>query len=103
MDKTFKFQGDNAGFTPIHIAAFGNQVEIFKYIMAKLENKNPRNRFGVTPLHMVAEYGYFEICKHILENVEDRNPVNRFGFTPLDLAKQNKEYKIIGLFNAYNE
>ena len=40
-------------------------LEVCKYLMNKVDNKNPAENTGTTPLHCAADSGHLEICKFI--------------------------------------
>jgi ankyrin repeat protein len=56
---------DKKGFTPLHYAANGGQLNICQKIMDLLSDKNPRSSLGFTPLHVAATFGYLDICKYV--------------------------------------
>ena len=82
----------------LHIAAIKGHIDIYKFIMEKVADKNPFYR-GWTPLHFAAIDGHLEVCKLILENVKDKNPVSNNGRTPMDLAKSRNHLEIVKLFS----
>ena len=63
--------------TPLHISASYGSLEIFKYLLEKSCNKNPKNKYGVTPLHLAVTNGHFDICMLLIPNVLDINSSNR--------------------------
>ena len=104
--------GDAYGSTPLHYAAQENQLEICRFIIGKVDNKNPAaNNNGLThfndgktPLHLAAKYGCFEICKLIIANVSTKHPLNNNGQTPRDLVDKynhsKTRSKMLALFDS---
>ena len=88
---------DNEGWTPLHIAARCDHLEIYKCIAEKLENKNPALDNGMTSLHLAAHEGQFGIVDYIIGNVEDKNPADNLGVTPLHEAALQGEFEICKL------
>ena len=62
-------------------------LDVVKYIMDQIEEKNPKDNKGKTPLHYAANYGYVTVFKYIVETVDEKNPTDNDGNTPLDLAR----------------
>ena len=64
------------GITPLHSAAIGGHLEIYKYLAEKMDNKNPGFKggmtYGLTPLHSAAARGHLQICQFILGNVSEK-------------------------------
>jgi ankyrin repeat protein len=56
---------DNAGMTPLHIAAINNQL------LEHAKDKNPENKNGKTPLHLSEQQRHFEIVKLIKDFNKD--------------------------------
>ena len=87
------------GLTPLHFAASYGHFEICKFIIEKINVKNPRNsRNGTTPLHMAAVNGHTNVCRLIIDLVVDKNPRNDNGITPLHWAAEDghfETYKLI--------
>ena len=104
--------GDNYGYTPLHHAAEKNQLEVCKFIIEKVDNKNPAvNNDGLTPLndgrtplHIAANNGFFEICKLIIANVRNKHPLINDGQTPRDLIDKysppKTRSKMLALFDS---
>ena len=78
------------GNTPLHTAAWRGHIEVYKIIMGKVKDRNPRDKFGKTPLHWAAMRGHFEMCKLILENVNDKSPADNYGKTPWHMAQGSR-------------
>ena len=70
---------------PVIIAAYFGHMDVVKYLVDKLENKNPPFE-DESLLHMAASAGKLDIVKYIIPKVVDINPKNYFGQTPLHYA-----------------
>ena len=62
----------NAGLTPFHLASVCGNIDICKYMIENLDDKNPSSNYGDTPLHCATWIpGSFEVFEIIFEHVED--------------------------------
>jgi ankyrin repeat protein len=41
---------------------------VCKFILEKLDDKNPSDDYGQPPFHEAAAYGHIELCKLFIEN-----------------------------------
>ena len=105
VDKTNPEEGINpkndAGETPLHIAACQGYLEICrltKFILV-INNKHlyPKDYWGgCTPLHLAAANDQKEVWKFIVDTMEDKNPEDYInpkaygGGTPFHLAASQK-------------
>ena len=80
--------------SPLHIAAECGNLELCRYIIDRIEDKNPKDFSGETPLHWAAEKGHYEVCKLILEKISDKNPKDVYGNTPLQIAAEHGNLKL---------
>ena len=80
--------------SPLHIAAECGNLELCRYIIDRIEDKNPKDFIRETPLHWAAEKGHYEVCKLILEKISDKNPKDFYGNTPLEIAAENGHLKL---------
>ena len=63
------------GQTALHEAAFWGYTDIFRMIIEKVEDKNPKRQDNLwTPLHYATKFGRSDIVKIILAVCEDKNP-----------------------------
>jgi hypothetical protein len=90
---------ENTGFSSLHLASQRGHVEVCKYIMENLLDKNPQvvggTFFGLTPYHLAANFGRLEICKLFLETLADKNPADTLlGDTPLHSAASFGELEV---------
>ena len=88
----------SSGWTLLHAAVTEGHTEIYKIIMEKFADKNPRGIWGMTPLHFAAQWGNLSMCRLILENIHNKNPVTICGKTPKDLAKRENHKEVVKLF-----
>jgi ankyrin repeat protein len=109
---------NNMGSTPFHEVVYthfrdvseGNEehFELCKYLIKRMDDKNPRDKNGNTPLHHAADQGDFKMAELIIDHLdkdwidpfdsesdsdedekEKENPPNKKGDTPLHLAVNN--------------
>ena len=60
---------------------------VYKHILEKSKNKNPKNKIGEVPLSRAAFKGHYELCEFLIQKEEDKNPKDNGGWTPLhDIA-----------------
>ena len=93
-------QGCFLGYTPLHAAAGSrnrNQMEIFKLIFDRVQDKEPEDTDGRTPLHHAARCGSLEVSKLLIEELDNKNPRDSKGWTPLHCAAQNGHEEICDL------
>ena len=92
MNQKYLYLFWRTNLTPMHFAALiGNKNEqLWKFIIEKSENKNPRSNNGLTPLHLAAFKNHFDCYKNIMryveENNQDINPGDENGNTPFHKA-----------------
>ena len=64
--------GDKEGNTSLHYAAAGNQLEVMKYLISRIqligELHSVRNKYGATPPHIAAANGSLNVIKHLIEH-----------------------------------
>ena len=84
----------NTGCTPLHLAAWKGHIEVYKMLIEKVKDINPRDNFGKTPLHWAAMGDRFEMCKLILKNVNEKFPPANNGKTPMELAQEPKVFEL---------
>ncbi len=80
---------DQAGNTPLHIAAKEGYLEICSLLIkneADVNAKEADHLFGRTPLHKAARYGHPETCELLLAAGADINAAAKDGSTPLHKA-----------------
>ena len=65
-----------------------SDVNIFKFLLEKAEDKNPTLRRDKkwTMLHDLAGKGHLEMCRLMVKAVEDKSPYDVDGSTPYHIA-----------------
>ncbi|KAL1632792.1 hypothetical protein SLS56_003282 [Neofusicoccum ribis] len=82
-----------SGYTPIHGAAWGNQLEMVKLLTNHgAEFKSPGK---ISPLHAAASGGYIGVAEYLLDMGVDVQVEYKQGFTPLHEASQEKQTEMI--------
>ena len=85
---------NEAGDTPLHVAASRGKVDVCKLLLERVDDNNPRDNDGCTPLHWAAFHGRVEVCKLFLQNNADKNPRDNQGKTPLHVAAREGQAKV---------
>ena len=81
----------------LQMAAENGHLQVYERIIAKEEDKNPKDYSGFTHLHLAAENGHANICKSIIDSVDDKNPKDNEGLTPLHIATQEGNEQVCKL------
>ena len=99
----------NINETCLHAAAYYNNVDLFGFIIEKVEEKNPsvnifkpqQKGYDQTPLHLAAAEGNLEICKIIIANVGDLSCLDEkyWGKTPFEAARERNRSNICFYFD----
>lgn len=76
------------GYTPLHIAAKQNQMEVARSLLQYGGSANAESVQGVTPLHLAAQEGHAEMVALLLSKQANGNLGNKSGLTPLHLVAQ---------------
>ena len=77
--------GNDNSATPLHWAAFKNEVEEVKRLIANGADVNAKAEDGITPLHCAAEENAAEVAKVLIEFGAAVNAKNNDGYTPTDM------------------
>lgn len=77
---------DNDGYTALHRAIIGGNVNNVKALIDKGADVDARDRDGDTPLHIAARNGRKEIIALLIPKVANVNALGEYGYTPLHLA-----------------
>ena len=85
------------GMLPIDIAAKDGHMEICKFLIVNIADKNPGSMNGTSALHVAAWCGQLEAYKLIMQSVVDKNPQNHYGQTPLHFAAKAGQLEICRL------
>ena len=88
---------DYNGMLPIDITAKDGHMEICKFLIVNIADKNPGSINGTSPLHVAAWCGQLEAYKLIMQSVVDKNPQNYYGQTPLHFAAEAGQSEICRL------
>ena len=93
--------GDECKDTPLHMASQAHNpnaghIEIIRFLLGRLEDKNPKNHCGNTQLHKAADMGILNIVKMILfyAKKSDPNPKNANRRTPLHYAAVRGHFEV---------
>lgn len=85
---------NSEGNTPLHLLAYGGQVDLIKETIATLGREeaklilNSYNTRGYLPIHEAAESGEFEAIKALIEAGADANALTKNGLTVAQCAAQ---------------
>ena len=77
---------------PFYKSAEFGKLEVCRFFVKNIDDKNPTDSDGLTPLHYAAENGHFQVCQMILEVVDDKTPKTSDDigrYTPLHIAAEN--------------
>ncbi|VDP68266.1 unnamed protein product [Echinostoma caproni] len=72
-----------AGFTPLHTAAYRGQLASVRLLLSRLAETgrtdavNARTRMGSTPLHLAAQQGHLQVVLKLLQSGANPNARNR--------------------------
>ncbi|HEV2217968.1 MAG TPA: ankyrin repeat domain-containing protein [Candidatus Dormibacteraeota bacterium] len=80
---------DRAGRTPLHYAAFDNDVGKIAALLEGGADPNAADRQGFTPLHLAAQQWSIEAAQILLDRGADVDIVNTYGNSPLWTAVFN--------------
>ena len=73
-------------WTLFHDLAEEGRLEMCRLMVAKVEDKSPRNIDGQTPYHIAASAGHVELCQIMMKDLMDKNPQDYNGSTPYHMA-----------------
>lgn len=85
-DRSCKDSTDEDGYTPLHRAAYNNNVEIAKLLIQYGSNVNSRTLMRWTPLHSAAKWANAECIALLLQHGADINAESEGQQTPLHIA-----------------
>ena len=60
--------GMDGGDTPLHMAAYEGYLDIFKYIVEHVTDKNPSNDYGETPFQYALENDHYNVVDYIFKH-----------------------------------
>ena len=82
---------------PLFIVGDQECLELYKLILEKVDNKNPKGYKGLSVLHLAAQEGCLNTCKFILENKDTKIFLDDKGGTPLHRAAQFGQVEVCKL------
>lgn len=77
---------DEDGYTPLHRAAYSNNVDIAKILIKYGANVNAQTEFKWTPLHSAVKWSNAEVAALLLQHGADVNALSEGQQTPLHIA-----------------
>ena len=92
--KSIKFA---TGYTALHFVAEHGLLDVAKFIIDKVEDKNPFDSNKMTPLHYAAKRDDIAVYKIFMSNTEDKMPENFWGWTPCHIAAVKGNLKVFEL------
>jgi ankyrin repeat protein len=93
---------DSVGRSPLHYAAFNNEVDSIEALIASGESPDARDKQDFTPLHLAAQQYSVAAATALLDAGASVDAENAFGNTPLFLAAfhSNGRAELIGLLRS---
>ena len=88
---------DDAGYTPLHKAAYNNRPDVVEFLLSHGSNVDAASSSGSTALHGAAFYGYPEIVRLLLDHGAGLAVTNAGGYTPLLSASAGNRADIVQL------
>lgn len=85
---------NNAGSTPMHMAANSGQHSIVQWLLTKEGDANDANKAGDTPLHIAARGG-FKLVVSVLLAGGAKQSTNRQGKAPLEVCVEKECAKLL--------
>lgn len=85
-DITTRDSVDEDGYTPLHRAAYSNNVDIAKILIQYGANVNSRTEYQWTPLHSAVKWSNAETAAFLLQHGADVNAISEGQQTPLHIA-----------------
>lgn len=85
-DITTKDSRDEDGYTPLHRAAYSNNVEIARILIQYGADVNAKTEYGWTPLHSAVKWSNAEVAAFLLQHGADVNALSDGQQTPLHIA-----------------
>ncbi|MDR3285053.1 MAG: ankyrin repeat domain-containing protein [Holosporales bacterium] len=93
---------DVFGWTPLHNAASGGNLEIVKVLLEAGANKDAiyNSYYGITPLHGAAFRGHTKVVKVLLKAGADKDAKGNDGCTPLHRAASEGQVEVVKVLLA---
>ncbi len=98
---SFLLEFNSMGETPIHIAAYNNNVKMLKKIKNLYDNDieeytfDIKNNSGNIPIYCSIKHGAKEAFVFLAQSGSDINSINNDGNTPLHVATMNNQILIV--------
>ncbi|XP_067129565.1 uncharacterized protein [Centruroides vittatus] len=92
---------DERGWTPTHLAAANNHVEIVKFLAREGAHVSALDPSGYTALHTAAMQGHKDCIEVLLEAEANVDCVTSDGFTPLHLSALNNHVECCKVLLAW--
>jgi ankyrin repeat protein len=91
------FERGDFGITPLHVAAWHDQKEVAKFLLANKADVNAKTNEGKTPLHFAAQYGHPDMVELLLANKADIEAKTIYGNgeTALQVAAMNGKKEVV--------
>jgi len=86
---------DNAGYSPLHLAARYGHLEIVKILLQAGAKLDILDKFGWSPLHKAAYREHLEIVKILLQAGADPDIQNNHGWSTLYRAAYHGQLEIV--------
>jgi hypothetical protein len=78
---------DTEGLTPLHEAAWGNQLEMARLLLAHGADVNARDIYGDTPADVAARNGYQELFQLLVAKATEISRKDDQDYTPTEYAQ----------------
>jgi ankyrin repeat protein len=89
------------GWTPLHLAAWKNHVDVVRCLLEAGADKNAKNDQGDTPIHWAVDLGHVDAVRCLLEAGADPSAKGWGGRTPWVIARTNFDQNMIRLLKSY--
>ena len=94
---------DNAGCTPLHVAAQFGREAAMQALLAAGADTNAQDTCGGTPLHLAVQYGGEAVARALLAAGADTNAKDKLGsnsgYTPLFYARHGGQAALVALLS----
>ncbi|XP_010161345.1 ankyrin-2-like, partial [Antrostomus carolinensis] len=89
------------GYTPLHIAAKKNQMQIATTLLNYGAETNILTKQGVTPLHLASQEGHTDMVTLLLEKGANIHVATKTGLTSLHLAAQEDKVNVAEILTKH--
>ena len=84
----------------LHVAAFENDMEAARWLIANGAEVNAKNKYGFTPLYLAVLNSAAEVAKLLIDNSAEVNAKDKYGRTPLHFAAAENAAEVAKLLIA---